>query len=121
LGNGTRLLTGITVNGLLRNIGACITTPITVNSGGTYREECGGFHNSTLTINAGGNYVQQGTLGIGDIFLASGVHISTGAASPNGAVVGNPGDLYLDTTRGTNSTLFVKESGVGTNTGWSAK
>jgi len=45
----------------------------------------------------------------------------TGAGSPNGVVTGSPGDLYTNTNGGANSTLWVKESGVGTNTGWVAK
>jgi hypothetical protein len=44
-----------------------------------------------------------------------------GAGSPNGSVTGNPGDLYTNTSGGANTTLYVKESGTGTNTGWVAK
>lgn len=47
--------------------------------------------------------------------------ISSGTGSPNGAVTGNVGDLFLRTDGGAGSTLWVKESGNGTNTGWAAK
>lgn len=43
------------------------------------------------------------------------------AATPNSAVVGSPGDIYLTTNGGSATTLWVKESGVGTNTGWVGK
>jgi hypothetical protein len=36
-------------------------------------------------------------------------------------VVGSPGDLYVDLNGGVGLTFWVKETGVGTNTGWAAK
>jgi len=51
----------------------------------------------------------------------NGVAIRTGAGSPNTVVTGNIGDLYLNTTGGASTTLYVKESGAGTNTGWVGK
>jgi len=47
--------------------------------------------------------------------------ISSGTGVPNGVLTGNVGDLYLRTDGGASSTLWVKESGSGTNTGWVAK
>jgi hypothetical protein len=41
----------------------------------------------------------------------------SGTGSPNGVVFADPGDAYLDLTGGP-PTLWVKQSGVGTNTGW---
>jgi hypothetical protein len=52
---------------------------------------------------------------------ASTAQWSAGAGNPNGVVVGSPGDIYSNTNGGANTTLWVKESGVGTNTGWVAK
>lgn len=49
------------------------------------------------------------------------VTIRTGTAAPNNAVVGNIGDLYLRTTGGTTTTLYVKESGTANAIGWTAK
>lgn len=43
------------------------------------------------------------------------------AGDPNGNVTGVIGDLCLNTNGGANVTLWVKESGIGTNTGWVAK
>lgn len=43
---------------------------------------------------------------------------TAGVGTPNGAVVGSPGDLYSNTSGGAGITLWVKESGAATNTGW---
>ena len=50
-----------------------------------------------------------------------GVVMSSGVGSPNGVVVGSPGDMYLNTSGGAGTTLYIKESGAATNTGWVAK
>ena len=47
--------------------------------------------------------------------------ILSGAGTPEGAVVGNIGQLFVRTDGGANTTLYVKESGLSTNTGWVAK
>ena len=46
--------------------------------------------------------------------------IKSGAGTPEGAVTGNIGHIYLRTDGSTNTTLYVKEAGAGTNTGWAA-
>lgn len=43
------------------------------------------------------------------------------AGDPNGNVTGDIGDLCINTSGGAGVTLWVKESGNGTNTGWVAK
>lgn len=52
--------------------------------------------------------------------LNNSVSIRSGTGSPEAAVTGTVGDLYLRTDGGANTTLYVKESGSG-NTGWIAK
>jgi hypothetical protein len=47
--------------------------------------------------------------------------IHSGTGSPEGVVTGNVGDLYLRTDGGAGTTMYVKESGNGTNTGWVGK
>ena len=47
--------------------------------------------------------------------IAAYIDAATGSGSPEGAVTGNVGDLYTDSTNGH---LYIKGSGVGTNTGW---
>lgn len=59
--------------------------------------------------------------GVNQITLGIGTNISAGPGSPDGVVSGNPGDLYLNLSGGAAVTLWVKESGVGTNTGWVGK
>lgn len=48
------------------------------------------------------------------------VPIIRGAGSPEGVVTANRGTIYLRTDGAANSTLYVKESDDGLNTGWSA-
>lgn len=45
----------------------------------------------------------------------------SGSGSPAGVVTASPGTLYLNTTGGTGATLYVKETGTGTTSGWVAK
>ena len=47
--------------------------------------------------------------------------VSHGAGSPNGVVTASPGALYVSTTGGAGTTLWVKETGTSTNTGWVGK
>lgn len=47
--------------------------------------------------------------------------LHTGSATPEGAVTGSPGHIYLRTGGGAGTSLYVKESGSATNTGWVAK
>lgn len=65
--------------------------------------------NGTQDVAAPG--VNQNTLGIG-------INISAGTGTPNGVVLGNPGDLYVSLAGGSETTLYVKQSGANTNTGW---
>lgn len=50
-----------------------------------------------------------------------GAKVLTGMGSPQSAVVGNVGDLFTRKDGGAGTTLYVKESGNETNTGWAAK
>lgn len=47
--------------------------------------------------------------------------ILTGSGSPEGVVTASPGAIYLNTGGGAGVTLYVKETGSSTNTGWVAK
>lgn len=44
-----------------------------------------------------------------------------GTGSPEGVVVANRGRMYLRTDGGAGTTMYVKESNDGGNTGWVAK
>ena len=50
-----------------------------------------------------------------------GAVVLAGVGAPNGSVIGSVGDLYVDKEGGASTTLYVKESGSATNTGWVAK
>lgn len=47
--------------------------------------------------------------------------IFVGTGSPNGVVTANVGSIYLNFSGGSATTLYVKESGNATNTGWIGK
>ena len=47
--------------------------------------------------------------------------IIAGTGSPEGAVMGSPCWVYLRFDGGANTTLYVKQSGIATTTGWAAK
>ena len=66
---------------------------------------------------------------IGSNAEATGPRILVGAAAgiyafagnPNSNVIANPGSICFNTNGGANVSLYVKESGTATNTGWVAK
>jgi hypothetical protein len=51
----------------------------------------------------------------------AGTFISYGSGAPNGQVKANPGSIWIQTNGGAGSTFWVKESGMGTDSGWAAK
>ena len=55
------------------------------------------------------------------VVTVSDTMILSGAGSPENAVIGSVGYLFLRTDGGANTTLYVKESGDDTDTGWAAK
>lgn len=60
--------------------------------------------------------------GTGTYFqLDNGIRISGGVGDPNGVVYGSNGDVWLRQDGGTLSTLYVKESGMNSQTGWQPK
>lgn len=58
---------------------------------------------------------------VNQVTFGTGTRISSGTGSPNGVVPGSPGDMYTDTSGGAGSTLYIKETGAGTTSGWAAK
>ena len=54
-------------------------------------------------------------------FDMNGARVTSGKGSPEGSEVGSIGDLYTDKEGGAVTTLYVKESGSNTDTGWIAK
>lgn len=62
----------------------------------------------------------DGTAILKQIIFDNEVAIISGLGSPEGFITANKGSLYLRADGGTNTTLYVKESGTGSN-GWAAK
>jgi len=52
---------------------------------------------------------------------SKGAHIKWGEGDPEGSESANIGSVFLRVDGGALTTLYVKESGDGTNTGWVAK
>lgn len=64
------------------------------------------------------NYLAYGLqIGNNGLYLG-GTRLVPVTGSPEGVVVGSPGDICLRTDGGAAATLYVKESGSSTNTGW---
>lgn len=89
---------------------------------------------TSVTVTAGTNLSGGGTVTTsGTITLnvtgtpsftsvtVNGAKWSAGNGTPEGAVVGSVGDLFSRKDGGASTTLYVKESGSATNTGWIAK
>jgi len=73
----------------------------------------------TLLISDGGDGVADGKLSLASITLG-GLKIIAGAGTPEASVTAPSGSLYLRSDGGANTSLYIKESGVG-NLGWVAK
>ena len=56
-----------------------------------------------------------------DTGITAPIPLLSGAGSPAGVITADIGTLYLRTDGGAGTTLYVKESGSGTNAGWVAK
>lgn len=55
------------------------------------------------------------------IMIGTSAGLYVGVGDPNGVVTANPGSLYLNTSGGASVSIYIKESGSATNTGWVAK
>lgn len=94
--------------------------PITINSEGAL----------VLTgddVIVTGTFSVQGGIGVegdvsaaGSLFVSASAKIRAGNGSPESAVTGNVGDMWLRLDGSTSTTLYIKTSGTG-NTGWTAK
>ena len=74
-----------------------------------------------LLVTAVSSPVGQSAIGrFSRIVLNSACTIRTGSGTPEGSVTGNICDVFLRTNGSTTTTLYIKESGTGTNTGWAS-
>ena len=107
---------------------ATISSDITVTSGGELRM-MGGSLRGAVTVQSGGIYSQEALSASASVRAATheiggaasgNPTVTSGAGVPEGVVTANIGSLYLRTDGSPGATLYVKEAGTGTNTGWSS-
>jgi hypothetical protein len=116
----THTLSQITDDGTMaaQNANAVVIT------GGEYQVATGritGTSNSAFVVEqAGGSDVFRINTTAREIVF-EGVLIKSGNGTPEGVVAAIPGSLFLRQDGGAGTTLYTKESGVGTNTGWVGK
>lgn len=104
--------------GLANTWGAQQTVPSLIVTG----------NNEAVTLNGSSAYVfATGGFRVGStgsIRFSDGTDfdlgIFKGTGSPEGVVTASPGSLYLNMSGGTDTTLYTKNSGNATNTGWVA-
>lgn len=89
-------------------------TPFVINSAG--RVGIGVAVDSVTAVN-----LDSGGIKLNNTTLTLSATVSVGSGSPEGVVTANPGSLYLNLSGGPLTTLYVKESGTATNTGWAGK
>lgn len=84
----------------------------------------GGYNSSSLTLTQSGLTAHNGILNprssLGFAF-GNGPTMLTGTGSPQGTVAAPVGSLYLRSDGGAGTTLYVKQSGASSNTGWVGK
>lgn len=122
LRNDGQILSNVGIGFVSGYNGSAATPPFSVNGeGGMYVPgsgriglTCGGA--AALTFDASRNATVTGT-----VTVAGAGTIRSGTNTPEGAVVGSVGDIFLRTNGGAATCLYVKESGAATNTGWVAK
>jgi hypothetical protein len=74
-----------------------------------------------VTVTAGTiNAAPTGATGRTGATGPTGTTVLSGSGSPEGAVTGPLGSLYVSTAGGTGTTLYAKETGGTANTGWHA-
>ncbi len=114
--------------GTVQNVG----DRITIVSGAVNTQVIGPSFSGTspATINnagSGTSYLIRDQMNYGDIqagtltFGSGSRLLVTGTGTPNGVISASPGSIYLNTNGGLLTTLYIKETGFGTNTGWVAK
>lgn len=121
--------TGLGINaasgfsGHLINCQVAAADRFNVNSSGGIRSYA---TNEALTLEQGYAFAAGGyRIGSsGTLRFSDGADFDTGIyhglGSPEGVVVASPGSLYLNRSGGTDTTLYTKNSGDATNTGWVA-
>ena len=109
------------------NTGSTIFNPFGLNEIHNLMNDTNGATKSTGVVKyiysrGGGNMGTMLEFGENIIKLGhSGVYITIGNGNPNNVVAAPLGSLYLNKDGGDQTTLYIKESGGGGNTGWVVK
>ena len=74
-----------------------------------------------IEITKGGNCTSAPRISFAPPSPSYSCRVYSGSGNPNGVITGNPCDTYLNKSGGVRTTLWVKEDGAGTNTGWAGK
>lgn len=90
------------------------TTPFVISAAGRVGIGVAADASAATNLDSGG-------IKLNNAALTLNATINVGSGSPEGVVTANPGSLYLNLSGGANTSLFVKESGTATNTGWVGK
>jgi hypothetical protein len=79
------------------------------------------FPNTDLTFELGGGANRWNNVWTKSVTLNTGASFTSGTGSPEGVVSAFVGSVYLNTSGGATTTLYIKTSGGSGNTGWTAK
>lgn len=118
ISNGTRLVSA--TNGIFEMTNGASTAFTRLQFGGTTSSFGALQTNGTETDSMLADGSAKAPFGASK-FVVGTATILSGSGAPNSSVTGNVGDMYLCTAGGSATTLWVKESGAGTNTGWVGK
>lgn len=104
-------LVGLLLTGKLGATASVATeTPLTVTGAGAQSVDLLQVRSSTPTV----------LVKIDSTGQLTAPNIKRGSGAPNGVVVGSVGDMYQQTDGANGATLWIKESGNVTNSGWNA-
>jgi hypothetical protein len=77
--------------------------------------------NTDLTFELGGGANRWNNVWTKAVTMNTGASFTSGTGSPEGVVSAFVGSVYLNTSGGATTTLYIKTSGGSGNTGWTAK
>jgi len=116
--------TATTVDNIMVAGCTCVSTGVIIGTTGTGTI---GNNISAMNCHGSGTFGKSSATSNGNVRWGSCLDIKNdvwdfvGSGSPNSSVTASPGSIYRNQAGGTTTTLYVKESGSATNTGWVAK
>jgi len=116
---------GATVDNIMVSGCTCVNTGVIIGTTGATGVL--GNNISAMNCHGSGTFGKSSATSNGNVRWGSCLDIVNdvwdfvGSGSPNSSVTASPGSIYRNQAGGTTTTLYVKESGAATNTGWVAK